>query len=808
MINLKSFKRIQELGTPDLLPYALLVEDGVIMNKDGSLMASWFYTGKDDASMTPHDRNTTNERVNNAFRRLGSGWCIHTNAIRVKTDIYPAPEASQFPDQISELIDEERREYFEQAGNSYESYFTITLTYTPAPVAQKKMADLFYSGGEEGSSLGDKSLYEFNKSIKEFEENLGITLDLRRMKAKKKNIEGVEVTIDEQLSLLDYQFHQSELRDVIVPNCGMFLDSYVGRYPFCTGVTPKIGDRYISVIAIDGFPSETHAGLLNQLSEIGVEFRWSTRYIPLDAFHADKEIKKYSRKWGQKVKGFIASLTDKPNAKIDHNAAVMTSDAQMAESDAKGDHVTFGYYTGCLVIMHEDQEYLEAASSAARKSLLRLGFNGARVEDVNTVEAWLGSMAGNSFANIRRPLIHSLNLADLSPTSSVYAGQEHNPCDFYPENSPPLAMAKTDASTPFRLNLHVSDLGHTLIFGPTGAGKSTLLAFLASQMLRYPNMNVFAFDKGLSMYAINQATGGNHYNIGGETSEGEANLAFAPLSHLETEGDFQWALDWVEILVQLQLKEVTIEHKGAIRDALIQHRGSNYRSLSNFRQQVQDTEVKDALRVYSEMEIYNANSDTLREGHFECFEIEELMNFPEEKSLPLMIYLFRCVERKLKGQPSFIIIDEAWMVLGHEVFRDKVREWLKVLRKKNCGVILATQSISDAAGSGILDVLAESCPTKIYLPNDKAAHEEFSKYYTQLGLNSAQKRIVADSTPKKHYFVTSPKGDRLIDLGLGTIALAFCAKSSPEDLAEIRHYQHSFGADWAMEWVNAQYSQR
>lgn len=807
MINLKSFQRKMEHGTPDLLPYALLVDDGVVMNKDGSLMSSWFYTGKDDASMTEHDRNTTNERINTAFRRLSSGWCLHTNAIRIKTDIYPSPEKSYFPDQISELIDEERREFFEKEGNSFETRFTITLTYTPEPAAQKKLEAMFYEGGENGAMKGDKSLLEFNKSIKEFEENLSIALDLQKMKSKKKVVNGIEVTIDEQLSLIDYHFHQTEFRDVIVPNCGMFLDSYIGKYPFCTGVIPKIGKRYISMIAIDGFPSETHAGVLNQLSELGLEFRWSTRYLPLDAFHADKEIKKYSRKWNQKVKGFLSSLTDKPNTKIDHNAAVMTSDARMAESDAKGDHVTFGYYTGTIVIMHEDQEFLEAASSNIRKSLLRLGFNGARIEDINAVESWLGSMAGNSFANIRRPLIHSLNLADLSPTSSVYPGQEFNPCDFYSENSPPLAMTKTEGSTPFRLNLHVSDLGHTLIFGPTGAGKSTLLTFLEAQMLRYPDMNIFAFDKGQSMYAINQATGGNHYNIGGEASEEEELLAFAPLAHLETENDFQWALDWVEIIVGLQLKDLTIDQKGAIRDALVQHRASPHKSLTSFRQQVQDTDIKEALRVYSDMPIYNANSDTLRNGHFECFEVEEILSLSEEKSLPLLIYLFRCVERRLTGQPAFIVIDEAWVVLGHEVFRDKVKEWLKVLRKKNCAVILATQSISDAANSGILDVLVESCPTKIFLPNDKAAHEEFSKYYTQLGLNSAQKKIISDATPKRHYFITSPKGDRLVDLALGTIALAFCAKSSPEDLAQIKHFQHQYGDEWAIEWVNAQYSQ-
>lgn len=807
MISLKSFQRVQELATPDLLPYAVMVDDGVILNKEGSYMASWMYTGKDDASMTSHDRNIVNDRVNRAIKRLGSGWCIHTNSIRVKSDIYPSAGASNFPDDISSLIDEERREFFEREGNSFETFFTITLTYTPESVAQKKAEALFFSTEGESKSdkleLGDKSLDDFKKSIREFEENISICFSIRRLKEVTGHVGQHAVVYDEQLSLIDYQFHQEGFRKVLRPDEGMYLDSIVGKYPFVTGIVPKIGDKFIKAISIDGLPANTHAGILNQLSELGLEFKWSTRYIPLDPYHANNEIKKYTRKWAQKVKGFVASLTDKPNAKINHAAASMTVDAEMAESDASGDLVSFGYYTGTIVLLHEDEETLEDLSSAVRKALLRLGFSNTRIEDINAVEAYLGTMIGNSFANIRRPLIHSLNLSDLLPTSSVYAGEARNPCDFYPENSPPMAMVKTEGSTPFRLNLHVSDLAHTLIFGPTGSGKSTLLAFLSSQMLRYPEVNLFCFDKGLSMFAINQATGGNHYRVGEEESDGAESLCFAPLSRIESEADFLWCCDWVETLVAMQInRKVSIEQKMAIRTAMTTHREAEHSCrLSDFQVQVQDQEVKAALSFYSDLPVYDAETDSLKDGHFECFEIEELMNLAPEINLPIMLYLFRCIEKKLNGQPAYIIIDEAWMVLGHEVFRDKIREWLKVLRKANCGVVLATQSISDAANSGILDVLNESCPTKIYLPNDKATHEESGQHYKTLGLNTAQRAIIADAIPKRQYFVTSPKGDRLVDLALGEVALAFCAKSSKDDLRSIQSHQATYGDHWPIKWI-------
>ena len=82
-------------------------------------------------------------------------------------------------------------------------------------------------------------------------------------------------------------------------------------------------------------------------------------------------------------------------------------------------------------------------------------------------------------------LLHTLNLADMMPITSVWAGRRDNPSPLVSRNSPALLYAGTSGATPFRFNLHVSDLGHTLIVGPSGAGKSTALGLIAAQWFRY-----------------------------------------------------------------------------------------------------------------------------------------------------------------------------------------------------------------------------------------------------------------------------------------------------------------------------------
>ncbi|WP_262529758.1 hypothetical protein [Agrobacterium tumefaciens] len=276
-------------------------------------------------------------------------------------------------------------------------------------------------------------------------------------------------------------------------------------------------------------------------------------------------------------------------------------------------------------------------------------------------------------------------------------------------------MQVASGSTPFRLNLHVDDVGHTLVFGPTGSGKSTLLSLIAAQFRRYADAQVFAFDKGRSMLPLTLAIGGDHYEISGDAAEGgegdSPRLAFCPLAELASDGDRAWAAEWIETLVALQGVTVTPDYRNAISRQLALMAESRGRSLSDFVSGVQMREIKDALHHYTVDgpmgQLLDAEQDGLALGAFQCFEVEELMNLGERNLVPVLLYMFRRVEKRLTGAPSLIILDEAWLMLGHPTFRNKIREWLKVLRKANCAVVLATQSISDAERSGIIDVLKD-----------------------------------------------------------------------------------------------------
>ena len=166
-----------------------------------------------------------------------------------------------------------------------------------------------------------------------------------------------------------------------------------------------------------------------------------------------------------------------------------------------------------------------------------------------------------------------------------------------------------------------------------------------------------------------------------------------------------------------------------------------------------------------------------------------------------MSYLFHRIGGRLDGSPTLIIIDEGWLVLDSPDFAAQLREWLKTLRKKNASVVFATQSLADIETSSIAPAIIESCPTRIFLPNERAAEPQIAAIYERFGLNARQIEILSRATPKRDYYCQSRRGNRLFELGLGEVALAFSAASAKADQLRIAdiietHGQAAFAAEW------------
>ena len=795
--------RSKAAGFADLLNYAAVVDDGVIVGKNGSFMAAWLYQGDDNASSTEEQREMVSFRINQALSGLGNGWMVHVDAVRRPAPNYSDKGVSHFPDAVSAAIDEERRRLFESLGTMYEGYFVLSVTYFPPMLAQRKFVELMFDDdavAPDHKARTQGLIDYFKRECVSIESRLSSAVKLSRLRGQKiVNEDDSTVTHDDFLRWL--QFCATGLNHpVILPSNPMYLDALIGGQEMWGGVVPKIGRKFVQAVAIEGFPLESTPGILTALGEQPCEYRWSSRFIFMDTHEAVAHLDKFRKKWKQKIRGFFDQVFNTNTGTVDQDAMSMVADAESAIAEVNSGLIAQGYYTSVVILMDENRDRLEAAARSVEKAINRLGF-AARIETINTLDAFLGTLPGHGVENVRRPLINTMNLADLLPTSTIWTGLADAPCPMYPPLSPALMQGVTHGATPFRLNLHVRDLGHTFMFGPTGAGKSTHLALIAAQLRRYKGMSIFAFDKGMSIYPLAKATGGKHFTVAADDDK----LAFCPLQFLETKSDRAWAMEWIDTILALNKVETTPGQRNEIGNAIMSMNASGARTMSEFSVTIQDEVIREAIKQYTVDgtmgHLLDAEEDGLSLSDFTVFEIEELMNLGEKYALPTLLYLFRRIERALKGQPAVIILDEAWLMLGHPAFRAKIREWLKVLRKANCLVLMATQSLSDAANSGILDVIVESTATKIFLPNVYARDEDTSALYRRMGLNARQIEILATAIPKRQYYYVSENGRRLYDLAIGPLALSFVGASDKESVATIKTLEAKFGDNWVHEWL-------
>ncbi|CAM2799536.1 conjugal transfer protein TrbE [Legionella pneumophila subsp. fraseri] len=786
-------------GLVDLLNYAAVVDDGVIVGKNGSFMAAWLYHGEDNANTTDEAREMVSFRINQALSAMGSGWMIHVDAMRRAAPGYSARGYSHFPDPISMAVDEERRKLFEQLGTLYEGYFVITLTWYPPVLVQKRFVELMFDDSGERLSQKAKThqlIETFKQSCRNFESRMSSAVHLERLGSDDK-----DDTVMQDNFLRHLQYCVTGLNHPVnLPKNPIYLDALIGGQELTPGITPKIGRKFVQCVAIEGFPMESYPGILTALSQLPIEYRWNSRFIFMDAHEAVAHFTKFRKKWKQKVRGFFDQIFNTNSGIVDEDALSMVNDAQSAIAETNSGMVGQGYYTSVVVLMDEDRAQVEKAALFIEKNINALGF-AARVETINTMDAFMGSLPGHGVENIRRPLINTMNLADLLPTSSIWTGENKAPCPLFPPLSPPLMHCVTSGNAPFRLNLHVRDLGHGIMFGPTRSGKSTHLGLLALSWRRYKDARIYSFDKGLSMYPTCKATGGEHYTIADKDSK----LAFAPLQFLESKADRAWAMEWIDTILALNGLDTTPAQRNEIGYAIISMHQSGSKTLSEFVMTIQDEHIRETLKQYTidglMGHLLDAECDGLGLSSFMTFEIEHLMGLGEKFALPVLLYLFRRIETSLDGRPTLILLDEAWLMLAHPVFKNKIAEWLDSMAKKNCAVFMATQHLSHAAKSGILDIIVESTAIKIFLPNLYARDPETCVIYERMGLNPRQIDIIAQAQPKRDYYYVSEKGQRLYQLALGSMALAFVGATDPDSIARMKQLELKYGDGWVSQWL-------
>jgi type IV secretion system protein VirB4 len=782
----------------DLMLWATLVAPGVVLNKDGSLTTGWTYQGPDLNSATAEELKTLSEQANRVLLGLDESWILHCDVLRSPAPAQPDSDAFEHP--VTQAIDLERR--FQNTATLYQTASVLLLTYLPASERASYLKSLFVTGGDPAPRGVDAHREELENKLAEIEQGLSHILRLKRL-------------TDEHLLTHLHSILTGLSHPVRLPASPLLLDGLLCSQDLEGVLKPKIGDQYISLVSLTGLPRATTPGLLDQVTQLPFPLRVSTRWIPLSFAAADKVLAGYRRAWMRKRRGMrwlVSGLFGNPATRddqdvaVDYDSAAMMADVDLATAERNAQAVRFGYLTLTVVLHHSDPTELASRSRAVSALIQSLGIP-ARIESDNTLDAFLGSIAPATANNVRRPMIHTGNLADLLPLTTVWQGRAVNPSPYSPPGGcPALLWTSTEGSTAFCFNLHAaSDVGHSLILGPTGSGKSAIVSLLMAQWFRYEGARVIAFDKGGSFLPLTLALGGAHYDLAAQTSE----LSLCPLARVEDLHERSQCQEWLEDLFELNKVEMNPGRRIAIANALALLASQGDRTLTNFRLKVQDQELREALLPYTTAgsigaTLLDSPSDNLAEARLLTLEMAKLMEHGPRFVVPTLLYLFhRLTQRFTSGLPTLLVLDEGWTFLDHPKFAHRIRLWLKELRKYNVSVLFATQSLADFAATALAQVLVESTETKVFLPNPQAANEAVAPLYRSLGLNSRQLALIAGARAKSDYYVSCSEGNRLMRLVLGPLALSFCGAGSRQELAQVRKLAATHGSLWPAFWLQS-----
>ncbi|MEM8951052.1 MAG: conjugal transfer protein TrbE [Pseudomonadota bacterium] len=774
----------------ELIVWGTLVAPGVILNKDGSLQTSFRFRGPDLASATEAGLVATMARINNAIRRLGSGWSLHVEARRrISSDYPPVIEVPL----AASLIDRERHQLYAASGTKLTSDFYLTFSYIlPEDRTVSASRYLFQNQPPTKNRPLEEQIAVFRETVQQITDLLSPILPM------------IEPLDDQET--LTYLHSCVSFRPVSLkpPEGVQLIDSFLYDTDLLPGLAPRLGERWLKMLGVLGFPAATMPALLDCLNGLPIEYRWTSRFLFMDKTDAEAELGRLQRQWFAKRKSFgrllIEMISKEESGLINTDALNKAADANDALTELAEDAIGFGHFTPVVTVWGEDPDHANEKLALVRGEVEGLGFT-AKAESFNALEAWLSTLPGHNWRNVRRPLVSSLNLAHMLPLSAVWSGERWN----LHLDTPALLVGETQGATPFHLNLHTGDVGHTMIVGPTGAGKSTLLALLAAQFLRYPEAKVVIFDKGGSARAITHAVGGQYFRLGDPDS-----VTLQPLAGIDQESERAFAQSWLAEILHRENVDLSPYRKEAVWSAL----GSlatfpiEQRTLTLLVSLVQDQHCRQALMPYMLDGPYGgildaSRSTSIEEATWQCFEMEALTELPDAVA-PTLLAIFHRLEKTFTGAPALLILDEAWLFLEDSLFAAQIKAWLKTLRKKNVSVLFATQSLADIEQSNIAATLIDACPQKIFLPNERAREALLEGFYRRFGLNDRQLDLIAEATPKSDYYMVSPRGNRLFSLTLGPIAKAFCGASTPEDHRLMdRLFEPAASAGFAEAWLEA-----
>jgi type IV secretion system protein VirB4 len=555
----------------------------------------------------------------------------------------------------------------------------------------------------------------------------------------------------------------------------------------------RVGDQFLKVLTVKEPPSETWPLILRDLMEIKASFTVVSECQPIDNGKARKLIQARRRHFHNSKTSFMSNLSMNENKApgdelIDDSKEAAIRDLGECLTAIGHEGKYFGEFSLTYLVHSNDLQELDRNVPEFVRAFTK--YDGIVIEErYNLLNAFFAAIPGNAPFNLRRFYLLNTNYADLSLLFAVHQGEPVN----RQLSSEYLAVLETDQATPYFLNLHHQDVAHTLILGATGSGKSFLLNFLIQSLQKY-DPQTYIFDLGGSFENITRIFGGSYLNVG------PADQAFTinPFSLAPDKANLNFLYSFLKTLIEGNGRyELNGTEERSLYAAIerVYRLDANARTLSNFAAMVGPLgeQLQRWTRAGQFGHVFDNAEDTLTLRPFQTFNFDAASIYPDVLE-PLLFYVLHRANTAIEagdkvGQFKAFIMDEAWMFIRNATIRDYVTRAEKTWRKKNAAMILATQSLHELARSEMLEIVCESCPTKIFLANPDI---DLPLYRDSFHLNDTELELLAGLVPKRELLVKTPKGAKKLHLNVDSYSY-WTATNTPKDNIQRQRYLERYG---------------